>query len=413
MPWTTAAVLLAATTAAMVPSAGAALPPPERISVSSAGAQADGVSFGAGLSADGRYAAFSSDAANLVGADTNGSLDVFVRDRHAGTTRRVSVSSAGGQGDEESFGTSITPDGRRVAFSSRASNLVPGDTNGQTDAFIRDLGTGTTTRVSVSSGGVQGNSESNFPKLSADGRHVVFQSVAGNLVPGDTSTDITDVFVRDLRTGRTERVNVSSAGTEANGGASGTAISGDGRYVAFVSSASNLVAGDTNEAADVFLHDRRTRTTTRVNIGPGGVQADSGSNGMALTPDARHIAFDSSATNLVTPPTSGTAGVYLRDLRTGVTSRVADGRWPALSDDARRVAFETISGDQPQVFVADRRTGTVTAVSTGAGGAVPDGFSSQAALSGNGRLVAFRSQAANLVPHDTNGVDDTFVRATR
>jgi Tol biopolymer transport system component len=414
MSRTTAAVLLAVTGTLLSPAgaATAAAPPPTaRVSVSSTGAQADGASFGAGLSADGRYAVFSSDASNLVRADTNGSRDVFVRDRRAGTTERVSVSGPGAPGNEESFGISITPDGRYVAFTSRASNLVEGDTAGQTDAFLRDRRTGTTTRISVSSQGTQGNSESTGPQISADGSHVVFQSWATNLVKGDTTADAADVFVRDLRSGTTELVSVSSRGAQADDYSAGVAISGDGRYVAFVSYAANLVPGDTNGAADVFLRDRHTRTTTRVNLGPGGVQADGPSFSVVLTPDGRHVAFDSTATNLVSPATSGAAGVFVRNLRTGVTRRIADGRNPALSADARHVAYEAGPGNRPEVFVTDRRTGAVTAASTAAGGGPPDDFSSQPALSGDGRLVAYRSAATNLVKGDTNGVDDTFVRA--
>jgi Tol biopolymer transport system component len=275
---TTAALLLAVTGTVVPPAADIT-----RVNVSSAGAQADAVSFGAGLSADGRYVTFSSDASNLVAADTNNARDVFVRDRRAGTTERVSLSGTGAQGDEESFGTSITPDGRAVAFTSRASNLVQGDTQGQTDAFVRDLRTGATVRVSVSSNGVPGNSESASPKLSANGRHVVFQSWATNLVAGDTG-EAEDVFVRDLATRTTERVSVSSSGEQANDYSFGVAISGDGRYVAFVSSATNLVPGDTNNAADVFLRDRRAGTTTRVNVGPGGVQADQAGASVTYAP---------------------------------------------------------------------------------------------------------------------------------
>jgi Tol biopolymer transport system component len=416
---TTAAALLAVTGTLVLPAGSASassaggLAAASRVSVSSAEGQADDASFGAGLSADGRYVAFSSDATNLVRADTNRSRDVFVRDRRAGTTKRVSLSSTGGQGNEESFGTSITPDGRTVAFTSRASNLVKGDTAGQTDAFVRDVRTGRTTRVSVSSTGAQGNSESAFPQISANGRHVVFHSWATNLVTGDTTADAEDIFVRDLRTRTTERVSVSSTGAQADDYSFGVAISGNGRYVAFVSYATNLVPGDTNNAADVFLRDRRNRTTTRVNVGPGGEQADRASISVALTPDGRHVAFDSSATNLVSPGTPATAAVYVRDLRTGVTERIADGRHPALSADGTRVAYEAGTGTMSDVFVVDRRTGAVTAASTAADGGPADNFSSQPSLSGNGRLVGFRSAATNLMPGDTNGVDDSYVRPIR
>ncbi len=415
MSWTIAALLAVTGTVALpAGSATASAPPgPVRVSVSSAEAQSDGASFGAGLSFDGRYAVFSSDASNLVRADTNGTRDVFVRDRQAGTTRRVSLSGTGAQGNEESFGISITPDGRYVAFTSRASNLVGGDTAGQTDAFLKDLRTGRTTRISVSGTGAQGNSESTGPKISANGRYVVFQSWATNLVEGDTTADAADVFVRDLRTRTTDLVSVSSTGEQANDYTAGVAISDDGRYVTFVSYATNLVPGDTNDAADVFLRDRRAGTTTRLTVGPGGTQADGPSISVALTPDGNSVAFDSSATNLVSPATSGATGVYVRDLRTGVTRRIADGRHPVLSADARYVAYEAGTGNQPAVFVTDRRTGAVTAASTAAGGGPADNFSSQPALSGDGGVVAFRSAATNLVPGDTNEVDDTFARPLR
>lgn len=420
MPWTTAVrgavgVLLATTGVVAAPAGGAGASsagkpaPPTRVSVSSAEAQGNASSFAAGLNADGRYVAFTSEASNLVRADTNNSADVFLRDRRAGTTQRISVASGGGQGNHESFGGSITPNGRYVAFTSKASNLVKGDTARHSDAFVRDLRTGRTIRVSVSSKGVQGNRESSFPQISAGGRHVVFRSAATNLVKGDTTAE-DEIFVRDLRTSTTERVSVSSTGAQANQFSAGAAISADGRYVAFVSYATNLVRGDTNGAADVFLRDRRTRTTVRVNVGPRGVQADAGGASVAMTPDARYVVFDSPATNLVSPPIARRGGVYVRDLRRGVTSRVADGGLPAVSDNGRYVSFEAASPERPQVFVADRRTGTVTAASTPANGGAPDGFSSQSSLSGDGRLVAFRSAATNLVPGDTNGASDTFVR---
>jgi Tol biopolymer transport system component len=335
------------------------------VSVSSAGILGNDASFGAGLSADGRYAVFSSQASNLVRGDTNNALDVFVRDRDTGTTERVSLSGAGRQGNEESFGTSITPDGRYVAFTSRASNLVPGDTNGQTDAFLRDRRTGRTIRVSVSATGAQGDSESNFPRVSANGRYVVFQSVATNLVDGDTN-DTSDVFVRDTRAGTTARVGPGLS----------PSTSADGRFVAYLS--------DTG----ILVRDRQTRTTTPVGAG----------TSVALTPDGRHVAFGFQG------------GVYVRDLRAGVAVRIADGTNPVLSDDARVVAYEVHRDGQPQILVTDRRTGVVTAASTAADGSAPDNFSSQPALSGDGRVVAFRSAATNLVPGDTNEVDDTFTR---
>ncbi|MGZ4664922.1 MAG: TolB family protein, partial [Frankiaceae bacterium] len=164
----------------------------------SAGAvtQSDGRYAGAVVSANGRYVAFISGAANLVPGDTNTESDVFVRDRRAGTTTRVSVSNTGAQANGYSYEVAVSANGRYVAFDSNATNLVPGDTNDAQDVFVRDRRAGTTTRVSVSNSGAQGNGGSGDPAVSANGRYVAFNSFATNLVPGDTN-DARDVFVRD------------------------------------------------------------------------------------------------------------------------------------------------------------------------------------------------------------------------
>jgi Tol biopolymer transport system component len=214
------------------------------------------------LSADGRFVVFQSDASNLVRGDTNRTNDVFVRDRRAGTTELVSISSAGVQGNDTSAEPTISADGRFIAFSSRATNLVPGAADGarlsreppgnRNNVFIRDRLKGTTRRISVSPAGAPGNDNSATPAISADGRFVAFLSDASNLVPGDTN-GVKDVFVRDRRTGTTRRVSVSSAGAQSKDSSDHPALSADGRLVAFQSGASNLVPGDTNGTSDVFI----------------------------------------------------------------------------------------------------------------------------------------------------------------
>ena len=179
----------------------------------------------------------------------------------AQSNTRVSVNSAGVQGNEVSLFPSISSDGRFVAFESYASNLVPGDTNGLPDSFVRDRQTGQTTRVSVDSAGLEGNDRSHhYSNISSDGRFVAFGSFASNLVPGDTNSK-TDIFVHDQQTGQTTRVSVDSAGLQGNDTSYLPSISSDGRFVAFMSYASNLVLGDTNGLPDVFVHDRRPRPT--------------------------------------------------------------------------------------------------------------------------------------------------------
>ncbi|MGB7895074.1 MAG: calcium-binding protein, partial [Microcoleus sp.] len=180
------------------------------------------------------------------------------------TITRVSVDSAGNPGNSDSNAYSISADGRFVAFQSQASNLVPGDTNNKNDIFVRDLSTNTTTRVSVDSAGIQGNNDSFNPSISADGRFVAFASFS-NLVPGDTNNQ-PDIFVRDLLSNTTTRVSVDSAGNQGNSLSNNSAISADGRFVAFQSYASNLVPGDTNNQFDIFVRDLSTNTTTRASV---------------------------------------------------------------------------------------------------------------------------------------------------
>jgi Tol biopolymer transport system component len=325
----------------------------ERVSVDSSGTQADGESLNAAISSEGRYVAFVSAATNLVPGDTNDVFDVFVHDRDTGVTERVSVDSTGAQADFHSFDfpPSISGDGRYVAYYSQAFNLVAGDTNNHADVFVHDRDTGVTERVSVDSTGAQANSSSfGEPSISGDGRNVAFISTATNLVPADTNGTY-DVFVHDRDTDITERVSVDSTGTQADFGGDAAAISGDGRYVAFQSFGSNLVAGDTNGANDVFVHDRDTGVTERVSLDSTGAQADFGSSQPSISGDGRYVAFASDATNLVPGDTNGIQDVFVHDRTNGWTQRASLGVFyqqadtfsflPSISGDGRYVAFES------------------------------------------------------------------------
>ena len=235
----------------------------ELVSLASDGSQADDYSWAACISADGRTVAFTSAARNLVPGDSNEDWDVFVHDRQTGETSRVSVASDGSQGNEMSLGAALSADGRIVAFGSEATNLVLTDTNEVEDVFVHDRQTGETTRVSVASDGSQANGSSWGSAVSGDGRFMVFVSYARNLVRWDTNFD-TDVFVHDRDTGETTRVSVSSKGRQGIGGSGCWAVSADGRIVAFCSDASNLVPGDSNGYQDVFVHDRQGGQTAVV-----------------------------------------------------------------------------------------------------------------------------------------------------
>jgi Tol biopolymer transport system component len=244
-----------------------------------------------------------------------------------GTTTRVSVASNGTQGNQPSTSPAISGDGRYVAFDSSATNLVPNDTNATSDVFVHDRQTGQTTRVSVASDGTQTNpwSMSRDPAISEDGRYVAFISDASNLVPNDTNA-ASDIFVHDRQTGQTTRVSVASDGAQANRYSVWPAISADGRWVAFQSDADNLVPNDTNAASDVFVHDRQTGQTTRVSVASDGTQAHGSSFGPGpptITGDGRYVAFTSDASNLVPDDTNGRSDVFVHDRQTGQTSRVS------------------------------------------------------------------------------------------
>jgi Tol biopolymer transport system component len=282
----------------------------ERVSLSSRGSQSNGFSVYASVSAKGRFVAFASPASNLVRHDTNDWYDVFVHDRKTGETERVSLSSGGAQGNGRSIWSSISANGRFVGFFSDASNLVGGDTNGADDVFVHDRRTGKTERVSLSSGGAQGGEDSFYPSVSADGRFVGFVSFASNLAANDTN-GLRDVFVRDRRTGETELVSVDSDGAQGRGSSSGGSISANGRFVTFASDASNLVSGDTNLARDVFVRDRRTADTERISLTSGGAQVGGDSGFESISADGRFVVFASEASNVVADDTNGAGDVFV------------------------------------------------------------------------------------------------------
>ena len=401
----------------------------ERVSIATDGTEGNSFSMTPHLSCDGRYVAFHSSASNLVSGGSNG--DVFLRDRRTSITTRVSVATDGTQGDGPSGHDGvlcISATGRFVAFASWATNLVAGDTNGVPDIFLRDRQRGETTRVSVASDGTQGIDTSwGEPSVSADGRYVAFDSGASNLVGGDTN-GLPDVLLRDCSRGETTRVSVASDGTQGNGLSGLPSISADGRYVAFWSSASNLVSGDNNGSGDVFLHDCLTGETTLVSVASDGTQGNGGSLRLALSADGRYVAFQSGASNLVSGDINGTVDVFVHDCQTGQTvlaSVASDGTpangasfAPSISADGRYVAFESpatnlVSGDNNgtwDVFLHDCLTGETTLVSVASDGTQGNYYSGEASLSADGRYVAFESVATNLVPGDTNGILDVFVR---
>jgi Tol biopolymer transport system component len=405
----------------------------ERVSVGSGGAQgnlsADLPFPGTFVSGDGRFIAFRSAATNLVVGDTNGTWDVFVRDRLAATTERVSVSTTGMQGDFPSglYGICLSEDGRYVVFESLADNLVPGDTNGFRDLFLRDRLLGTTECISIGASAVQANASSFYPAISADGRLVAFESPASNLVVGDTNA-AWDVFLRDRQVGTTTRASVGIGGTQANGNSGGIAsISSDGRYIAFASDATNLVAVDVNASTDAFVYDGATSMTELVSVDSSGLQADSWSTEVAICGDGRFVAFTSDATNLVTVDGNASLDVFVHDRLHGGTERLSvasngaegngNSKEPKLSSDGRYASFTSgasnlVTGDTNyyDIFVHDRVVGSTERISTTPTGAQANGHSEMGSISADGRYVLFRSDAPDVVGGDTNGATDCFLR---
>lgn len=342
---------------------------PTRVSVSTSGAQGNDNSKDPAMSPDGRVIAFESYASNLVAGDTNSTGDIFVRDLVAGTTERVSFASSGAQSNGWSGEPAISGDGRFVAFTSEASNLVAGDTAGSWDIFVRDRQANTTERVSVDSHGNQGDQGSDRPSISADGRFVAFRSYSTNLVANDTN-GTGDIFVHDRATHAIERVNVSSTGAQSNLASGAPRISADGRWVVFASEGSTLVPGDVNGVADVFVHDRVLHTTEIVSVATDGVQGDMVSYEASITPDGRWVAFWSRASNFVAGDTSGTV----------------------------------------DMFVRDRLAHTTEAVSVPVGAGTGFFVYGPPVMSADARFVAFWSDSPLLVAGDVNGRTDVFLR---
>lgn len=346
------------------------------------------------------------------------------------TLQRVSVDVSGIEGDDNTESPVISSDGQFIAFTSFATNLVPGDTNDTDDVFRKNIATGAIERASVSSVGDEANNSSFSVAISASGRYITFTSAADNLVPGDTNGN-DDIFIKDMQTGVISLVSTDSLGNPADGPADNPAISADGRYVAYLSYATNMVAGDTNGFSDVILKDTLTGASTRVSTDSVGTQGNQSSDWPAFSGDGQFIGFSSRASNLVAGDTNTRWDVFRKDLTTGQTLRVStdstlvEGNGhsddPTLSIDGRYVAFSSVannlvSGDtngQDDVFMKDTQTGLTTLVSSNQDGVIGDSYSTWPHISDNGRFVAFQSDATNLIANDANGYLDIFVKDTQ
>jgi Tol biopolymer transport system component len=336
----------------------------ERVSISTAGLEGDLASRTPSISADGRIIVFASEATKLVDGDTNGVQDIFLHDWLTGTTERVSLNSQSQEANGISFWPEISRDGRTLAFSSSATNLVDGDTNGVEDVFVIDLQSGLVERVS------NANAASTQPVISGDGRFVAFVSAGTNLVSGATS-GLEEIYLFDRLNGSLQWVSTPHTGSMNDGPCGELAISADGNWVAFSSSSTQLVLGDNNSRRDIFLWNREAGSLERVSVTQTGDEAQGSSYLPALSADGRFIVFRSHASNLVADDTNYMGDIFLRD---------------RLNGTLQRVNLST-TGEQAL-----------------------GGPSDEPAISADGRFIVFRSYATNLVPNDTNSRSDIFVR---
>ncbi|HET9769351.1 MAG TPA: hypothetical protein VFS16_00580, partial [Acidimicrobiia bacterium] len=359
----------------------------ERISVGPGGRRANVPGNGSGcanpcgsqrptISADGRYVAFWSSADNLVDGDTNGEPDAFLRDRQTGTTTLISKGFQGAQANGESRRPVVSRDGTFVAFESAASNLIApascglltpctgGDKNNADDVYLYEVGTGAITLMSADAKGSAGNGASNRPSLSGNGRKVVFQSEASNLVANDANGATSDVIMRDVAAGQTTIVSTNSAGAQSDKSSTSPSISADGRWVSFDSRATTFNPADSGGDVDVYVKDLETGAIEQVSVRSGGGQASAPAGGIVggdstVSADGRFVAFWSDAPNLVDGDTNGDlcdadkrpcSDVFVRDRATNTTTRMTstngvegneESYSPALSMDGKFVAFDS------------------------------------------------------------------------
>jgi hypothetical protein len=403
------------------------------------GAKGNWDSREASISADGRFVAFTSGATNLHPDDADYNEDIFVRDLQTNTTTLASraTGAAGANGNDNAHEPSISADGRFVAFHSAANNLHPDDADYYEDIFVRDLQTNTTTLVSRAAGaaGPNSNGDSVQSSISGDGRLVAFASGATNLHPDDTDMD-SDVFVRDLQANTTILASRSAgpAGVKGNAHSDEASISVDGRFVAFDSNASNLHPDDADTYTDVFVRDLQTDAMTLVSraSGAAGAKGNVSSDSPSVSRDGRFVAFDSFASNLHPDDTDIRDDVFVRSLQTNTTALVSratgaagakgnfHSRYASISANGDFVSFHSSASNlhpddsdyDDDVFVRNLQANETILASraSGAAGVKGDNTSRFASISADGRFVAFESRATNLHPDDPDNFEDIFVR---
>jgi len=397
-----------------------------QVSVNPSGESANRFSYQPCFSADGKHIVFwsTSNELHLGLSDFNGQPDVFVRHLESGFTEAISLDLVGNFPSGTSSVGSISEAGGFVAFESTASSLVAGDVNGQKDIFVRDLSAATTELISLTSAGVQANSTSLNASISGDGRYVVFQSWASNLVPNDLN-GWQDVFLRDRQLGTTICLSVDASGTPGNGFSTNPRISTDGNFIAFTSSSNNLIGSDTNNLPDVFVYDRILANLELGSRDTNGVQASAASGFPSLSADGRFLAFESVSNNLVSGDTNNSSDIFLHDRQTGTTERVSvnssggqglgNSFAPSVSANGDRIAFRSVaenlvSGDTnlvSDIFLHDRSTSLTSIMSVNSYGFPTRWGNQQPSISNDGTLVAFQA-IDSFVAADLDGAEDTY-----
>ncbi len=407
--------------------------PLDRVSVNSSEVQlnAPSVTPGINTSSNGRYVVFVS-TGNFTSVSNQGRSNIFLRDVTSGTTTLISDDSTGSSSDGNSFSPSISADGNLIVFASDATDLVANDTNDTTDIFLHNVGSGTTTLISMSLANEIGDGPSYSPVISDDGAYVAFASTAKNLTVGELDDGLPDVYLLRLSTSVVTLVSHASM-VNANELSGSPSISSDGRYVAFVSLASNLTGSDTDDGVtDVYRYDRVGATIDKISSDINGGEVDAESLAPSISDDGSKIAFYSAATDLVAGTSSNTSlQVYLWDSADSSTNKITllsrkdgasgtigtgDSFGPSINGDGQFVVFESdaenlVAGDSngaTDIFARDVTNNLTKRVSVKDTGGQANGASVSAVINGNGQFIAYSSTATTLVVPDFHGQADVY-----
>ncbi len=402
-----------------------------RVSVSAAGGVPDQASFEPAVTPNGRFVAFYSSASDLLSFPSGGSSKVVVRDMRRGRTALASHTPAGGEGNGGSSDPALSSNGRFVVFQSTASDLVDGDLAGHEDIFLSDMRSGVVSRVSTGFDGSEADGESYVygATISGNGRWVVFTSNATNLVDGVDTHGYYQVYLRDVRKGTTTLVSRSTGGSGAGGSCFYPSISPNGRFVVYYANAGDIVAGGSNGKFHIYLFDAKAGTSARVSIGLMGAIGDGDSYFPVVSNNGRFVAYDSNATNLVAGDVDVAMDAFLADRETGATvllGRVGDTYQPSIAANGKSVVFYSddpnlVAGDgngTGDTYRYDAVDGTIERLSVDAAGVEGDGdtYTFGPSLASNGRFVAVTTNATNLADDglvDGNGTYDVFLLRIR